>query len=96
MDIRRNGGAYREDWLDQYDDSIAHFRKVAKKMTAEQKSVINKLEINLQEKLEQNTTNRKNLGYAIPKAVYDKLGMYHFFQYKQCFVNTQYERLCIV
>ena len=81
---------YREDWLDQYDDPIAHFREVAKKMTAEQKSVINKLEINLQEKLEQNTTNRKNLGYAVPKAVYDKLGLYQFFQYKQRFVNTQY------
>ena len=81
---------FLEDWLDQYEDPIAHFQEEVRQMNEERKSIITKLEINLQEKLEPDTSNRKNLGYAVPKTVYDKLGLYQFFQYKQRFVNTQY------
>lgn len=81
---------FLEDWLDQYEDPIAHFQEEVRQMNEERKSIITKLEINLQEKLESDTSNRKNLGYAVPKTVYDKLGLYQFFQYKQRFVNTQY------
>ena len=78
---------FLEDWLDQYE---AHFQEEVRQMNEERKSITTKLEINLQEKLEPDTSNRKNLGYAVPKTVYDKLGLYQFFQYKQRFVNTQY------
>ena len=81
---------FLEDWLDQYEDPIAHFQEEVRQMNEERKIIITKLEINLQEKLEPDTSNRKNLGYAVPKTVYDKLGLYQFFQYKQRFVNTQY------
>lgn len=81
---------FLEDWLDQYEDPIAHFQEEVRQMNEERKSITTKLEINLQEKLEPDTSNRKNLGYAVPKTVYDKLGLYQFFQYKQRFVNTQY------
>ena len=81
---------FLEDWLDQYEDPIAHFQEEVRQMNEERKNVVTKLEINLQDKLEPDTTNRKNLGYAVPKAVYDKLGLYQFFQYKQRFVNAQY------
>ena len=81
---------FLEDWLDQYEDPIAHFQEEVRKMNEEQKNIVSKLEINLNEKLEQDTSNRKNLGYAVPKAIYDKLGLYQFFQYKQRFVNVQY------
>ena len=81
---------FLEDWLDQYEDPIAHFQEEVRQMNEERKSIITKLEINLQEKLEPDTSNRKNLGYAVPKTVYNKLGLYQFFQYKQRFVNTQY------
>ena len=81
---------FLEDWLDQYEDPIAHFQEEVRQMNEERKSIITKLEINLQEKLEPDISNRKNLGYAVPKTVYDKLGLYQFFQYKQRFVNTQY------
>ena len=81
---------FLEDWLDQYEDPIAHFQEEVRQMNVERKSITTKLEINLQEKLEPDTSNRKNLGYAVPKTVYDKLGLYQFFQYKQRFVNTQY------
>ena len=81
---------FLEDWLDQYEDPIAHFQEEVRQMNEERKTIITKLEINLQEKLETGTSNRKNLGYAVPKAVYNQLGLYQFFQYKQRFVNVQY------
>lgn len=81
---------FLEDWLDQYEDPIAHFQEEVRQMNEERKSIVTKLEINLQEKLEPGTSGRKNLGYAVPKAVYDQLGLYQFFQYKQRFVNVQY------
>ena len=50
----------------EYDDPIAHFKEVVKKMNEEEKIAnqpIN-IKLNKNEHLEENTNNRKNFGYA--------------------------------
>lgn len=65
-----------------YADPISHFKAVANERTlAEPK--IQSIEINTSQLLEDNTSNRKNLGYAIPKCIYSTLGIHNFFQNKQ-------------
>lgn len=81
---------YLDDLQKIYDDPIAHFKQVAKEKNAVENSIEKKLEISLSEKLSENSSNRKNLGYAVPKAVYDTLGLHDFFQYKQRFINAEF------
>ena len=73
-----------------YEDPVAHFREVARQRTEEQNAVIRKIEVDLSAKLIPDESTRMNLGYAVIKAVYDSLGLYGFFQYKQRFINAHY------
>lgn len=73
-----------------YEDPVAHFREVARQRTEEQNAVIRKIEVDLSAKLNPDESTRMNLGYAVIKAVYDSLGLYGFFQYKQRFINAHY------
>lgn len=79
---------FLEDYLDQYEDPVAHFRQVAKEMS--QKDEKEKLEILLSQRLPNHCNNRKNLGYAFVKAVYSKLHIRDFFQSKQKSLNIEY------
>lgn len=79
---------YAEDYLDQYDDPIAHFTQVAAEMS--EKDTDEKIEILLSDKLPDDCNNRKNLGYAFVKAVYSKLHIRDFFQSKQPKLNIEY------
>lgn len=81
---------YLEDLEKKYDDPISHFKAIAKERNEAAKSSEKKLEINLSDKLSQNTSLRKNVGYAVPKAIYETLGLYDFFQYKQRFINAEF------
>ena len=80
---------YLEDFLDIYDDPIAHFKQVAKERNEESKT-LSSLEIDVQAVLDENTDNRKNLGYAVPKAVCSMLKLREFFQSKQRHLNIAY------
>lgn len=80
---------FLEDWLDKYDDPIAHFQEIAKTRNSEN-TVKKSIELNLSQKLTSNCSARKNLGYAVPKAIYQMLGLHDFFQYKQRFVNAEF------
>ncbi len=73
---------YLEDYLDKYDDPIAHFQHIAKEWNAKQE-VPDTIEIQLSQKLPDQCSNRKNLGYAIIKIIYAKLQIREFFQNKQ-------------
>lgn len=66
----------------EYDDPIAHFRQLAKELT-ESGSVQKSIEVSLLTKLSDTTSNRKNLGYAIPKKIYSTLQLREFFAQKQ-------------
>lgn len=81
---------YLDELQKEYDDPIAHFKQLAKERTEAAKSSEKTIEIDLSDKLPPSTSLRKNLGYALPKAVYESLGLYDFFQYKQRFINSEF------
>src|SRR5690554_6081398 len=56
---------YLDELEKEYDDPIAYFKEVARKMTEEEKAKRKlTLSINMDEKLSPGTDNRKNFGYA--------------------------------
>ena len=81
---------YLDELEKLHDDPVAYYKQLAKERSAAEETARKKIEISLSEKLPPDTSNRKNLGYAVPKAVYDTLGLYDFFQYKQRFINSEF------
>lgn len=79
---------YLDDLAKAYDDPIAHFKAIAKErnLSTPPKSI----EILLNHRLENNTSTRKNLGYAIAKRMYSLLGINNFFQNKQKHLRIEY------
>jgi transposase len=71
---------YLDELEKKYDDPVSHFRQVAKKMTeqdnAKKKVVLN---INMDEELQKDSSQRKNLGYAAILKIYHELGLNVFF-----------------
>ena len=80
---------YLEDYLDQYEDPVAHFQQIAKEWNTEQK-VPETIKVSLSQKLPDQCSCRKNLGYAIIKLVYSKLQIREFFQNKQRQIPAEY------
>ena len=80
------------DVLEQeYDDPIAHFKEVARRMTEEErteKKLV--LSIDMNEKLTAEAANRKNLGYAAILKIYHQLGLDAFFNNKARHENFEY------
>ena len=73
-----------EDLKKEYDDPIAHFKEVIKKMNEEEKlekQPIN-LKLNKNEHLDENTNNRKNFGYAALSKIYHELEIDKFLIHK--------------
>lgn len=71
---------YLDELEKEYEDPIAHFQEVARKMTEEentQKKLT--LTINMEQQLEPETDDRKNFGYAAILKVYHELGLHRFF-----------------
>jgi len=82
---------YLDELEKKYKDPIAHFRKVAKKMTEEdnaRKKVV--LNINMDEELPKDITGRKNLGYAAVLKVYHELELNDFFNNRARNKNFKY------
>lgn len=73
-----------------YDDPVAHFKQIAAERNRQMDEAAKTLQLDLSLKLPPDSSNRMNLGYAFPKAVYESLGLYDFFQYKQRFINAQF------
>lgn len=67
----------------EYDDPIAHFKEVARKMTEEEntKKMLT-LNINMEEQLEEGADDRKNFGYAAILKIYHELKLDVFFKNK--------------
>jgi transposase len=67
----------------EYDDPIAHFKEVARKMTAEEnKRRRVSVSIDMDEYLPEDAEGSKNLGYAVPMKVYHDLWLNNFLQKK--------------
>ena len=80
---------YLEDYLDKFEDPVAHFQQIAKEWNTRQE-VPETIEVRLSEKLPDQCSNRKNLGYAIIKMIYAKLQIREFFQNKQRQLSVDY------
>jgi len=71
---------YLDELEKKYDDPITHFKQLAKKMTEQddaRKKVV--LGINMDEELPENSSLRKNLGYAAILKIYHELCLNDFF-----------------
>jgi hypothetical protein len=67
----------------EHDDPIAHFRKVAEEMTANEKAQRHvSVDINMDEQLPDNARGAYNFGYAVPMKVYHTLWLDDFFKRK--------------
>jgi transposase len=74
---------YIDQFTDKYADPVAHFRKVARKMTEEEDASRElTLAIDLDEKLPMGTDDRKNLGYAAILRIYHELELDRFLNNK--------------
>lgn len=80
---------YLDELEKEYDDPIAHFKSVAKERNLATPSE-RRLEVSLNQRLVDNASARKNLGYAIPKHIYSLLGINTFLQNKQKHLNIEY------
>lgn len=80
---------YLDELEKVYDDPIAHFKSVAKERSLATPDE-RKLEVSLIQRLADNASSRKNLGYAIPKRIYSLLGIHTFLQNKQKHLNIEY------
>ena len=73
-----------EKLKEEYDDPIAHFKEVIKKMNEEEKLEKQpiSLKLNKNEHLTENTDNRKNFGYAALSKIYHELEIDKFLIHK--------------
>ena len=72
---------YLDELKKEYDDPVAHFKKVALKMTEEENAKKRlTLKINMEEELPKDRRGRKNLGYAAILKIYHGLGLDDFFK----------------
>ncbi|HZK25245.1 MAG TPA: IS1634 family transposase [Oscillospiraceae bacterium] len=70
---------YLDELEKEYQDPIAHFKEVARKMTDEENNKKKlTLTFNMDEQLVQGTDDRKNLGYAAILKIYHELGLHRF------------------
>lgn len=82
---------YVHDLERKFPDPIAHFKEVVEQMNAEEKG--NKklaLEIDLNEKLPDETQARYNMGYAVIMKIYHELELDRFFNNKSRHENFKY------
>lgn len=74
---------YLDELEKEYEDPIAHFQEVARKMTEEENAKKKlTLTINMEQQLEPETDDRKNFGYAAILKIYHELGLHRFFNNK--------------
>ena len=71
---------YLDELEKVYDDPVAHFKEVARKMTEEDNAKRKvTLKINMDEELKKDIVGRKNLGYAAILKIYHELELNVFF-----------------
>lgn len=80
---------YLDELEKVYDDPITYFKSVAKERNLSAPAE-RKIEVALKQRLTDNASSRKNLGYAIPKRIYSLLGINTFLQNKQKHLNIEY------
>jgi transposase len=82
---------YLHELQNEYPDPVAHFKEIVAQMNAEEKG--NKkltLEIDLNEKLPDESHSRYNLGYTVIMKIYHELELDRFFNNKSRHENFEY------
>lgn len=76
---------YLDELENEYDDPIAHFTAIAKKMDNDRKqdNAAYTFSVNKQDVLPVGTDNVKNFGYAAFSSIYHDLGIHTFFKNRQ-------------
>jgi len=72
---------YLDELENEYPDPVAHFKEVAKQMTADERAR-NKVQIEIafDERLPEEAEGMKNFGYAVPMKIYHELGIDEFLK----------------
>ena len=83
------GLGYLVDLQKIYDNPIDHFRDIAKTKNISNE-IENIIKIKIDQRLDDNTAQRKNLGYAVAKRIYSTIGLHDFFNNKQRHLNIEY------
>ena len=74
---------YLDELKKKHPDPVAHFKEVAKQMTADERASGRvQIDIALDERLPENAAGLKNFGYAVPMKVYHDLGIDEFLKAK--------------
>lgn len=83
---------YLDDLQKIYDDPIAHFEKVVADMNQKQleSNAPATLSIDLNERINPNSANRKNFGYAALSKIYHELGLHTFLVNRQRNLDIDY------
>lgn len=80
---------YLEDLKKLYDDPITHFKEIAKQKNKEE---INEFTIkNLKNKIIDESSNSKNLGYVALREIYKEFGLKDFFKEKNNNLKVKYD-----
>ena len=88
---------YLDDLEKEYDDPIAHFKKVALEMTEEEKTKGKlTLTLDLSEKLDMESDSRINLGYAVIVKIFHQLELDRFLYNKARHENFDYNTYSIM
>ncbi len=80
---------YLDDLKEIYDDPIAHFKAVAKERSSSE-SIERTIEVALNQRLADDTSARKNVGYAVIKRIYSLLDLHTYLQNKQKHLSVDY------
>ena len=88
---------YLDEFTDQYDDPVAHFKQRAIDMTAEQKKrdLPVALSISPQSSLPVGTDNRKNFGHVAFSNLYHELELDYFINNRRRYTKAEYNHNAI-
>lgn len=88
--VKRLG--YLDEFEDQFDDPIQHFKEIAKKMTLEAKEASRRLtfDFTANESIDSSAVLRKNLGFAVLSYFYHELEINKFFINRQRNLDIKY------
>jgi hypothetical protein len=81
---------YLDDFLDRYDDPIAHFEEEVARMNAEKKASVRYETVDIDTAETFDGDNRKNLGYAAISCVYHELEIDKFLGSRQRSIGAKY------
>ena len=83
---------YFDELEKKYDNPIAHFEQMVKEMNEKEKLQKTPVtfNINISERLSQDSTNRKNFGYAAISKIYHELKLDTFFTNRQRYLKADY------